>query len=322
MVAPPSVSVIVPAFNSARTIGPTLDALLAQDLGAPYEVIVVDDGSEDGTGTVAEAFGAPVRVTRQRNAGPAAARTLGARLAVAPVLAFTDADCVPQPAWLRNGTAALDGADLVQGQVLPDPASPRGPFDRTITIRREYGLYEAANLFVTKDLFERLGGFEDWLPARIGKPLAEDVWFGWRARRAGARTAFAAEATVHHAVFERDAPAFIAERLRLVYFPAMVRRMPELRDVFLRRRLFVTPRSGRFDIAVAAVAGGFVARRAGARRAAALALLASVPYARAAVREAGRGGWAPFVLATDLAADVVGLGALGFGSVRWRTLVL
>lgn len=60
-------------------------------------------------------------------------------------------------------------------------------------------MYETANLLVTRELFDRIEGFEDWLPARLGKPLAEDVWFGWRARRAGARTAFCSEAIVHHA---------------------------------------------------------------------------------------------------------------------------
>ena len=203
MAPTPTISVVVPAYNAAATIGRTLEALLEQDLSEPYEVVVVDDGSDDGTDRIAASLSDRVRLERQPKQGPAQARTRGGRVAKAPVLAFTDADCVPRSDWLREGLGALEHADLVQGQVLPDPEAERTPYDRTITVRREYGLYEAANLFATRELFDELGGFVDWLPARIGKPLAEDAWFGWRAHRAGARVRFCAEATVHHAVFRR-----------------------------------------------------------------------------------------------------------------------
>ena len=60
--------------------------------------------------------------------------------------------------------------------------------------------------------------------------MAEDVWLGWRARRAGLATGFASAAVVHHAVFPRSAGEYVAERRRLRHFPALVRRIPELRD--------------------------------------------------------------------------------------------
>jgi glycosyltransferase involved in cell wall biosynthesis len=320
----PRVSVIVPAFNASSTIGDGLSALLAQDAPWPYEVIVVDDGSDDGTAAVVEAAGGGVRLLKQEHLGPAEARNRGARSARGSALAFTDSDCVPEPDWLRQGVAALDRADLVQGRVLPDPAATRTAFDRTITIRREYGLYEAANLFVAGALFESLGGFEDWLPARVGKPLAEDVWFGWRARRGGARTAFCDEALVHHAVFDRGAAEYVAERLRLAYFPAMVGRIPELRDAFLYRRWFLTRRTAAFDLAIAAGAVAVLGRR-GRRRAltTALAALAAVPYGRQLHGEARRCGRVEArLLAADLAADLTGLSALAAGSARWRAPVL
>src|SRR3954453_7495998 len=129
MVDAPEVSVVVPAYNAAATIAPALEGLLAQDLQAPYEVIVVDDGSDDGTGAIVKGTSG-VRLARQPNQGPAEARNHGARLAKGQVLAFTDSDCVPRPDWLRHGVAALAGADLVQGRGLPDPHRIRGPFHR------------------------------------------------------------------------------------------------------------------------------------------------------------------------------------------------
>jgi glycosyltransferase involved in cell wall biosynthesis len=309
-------SVIVPAFDAADTIGRTIEAIRAQDVDEAFEVIVIDDGSRDDTVATVEAADPDVRILRQRQRGPGQARNLGARHARGEVLAFTDADCMPAPAWLREGITALTRADLVQGAVHPDPRVPRMPFDRTLWVTRESGLYECASLFVSRRLFERIGGFDDWLGARLGKQLAEDAWLGWRARRAGARTAFSERALVHHAVFRRRARQYVAERARLVYFPAIVRQMPELRTRFLYRRWFLSRRTASFDVTVAGAIAGVVARSP-------LPLIAAAPYIVLLLR--GSLAWrrhAARVAAADLSADGLGFAALILGSLRSRTPVL
>ena len=168
---------------------------------------------------------------------------------------------IPHPGWLAAGAHALTNYTLVQGRVAPDPGAERGPFDRSLHIDAAVGLWETANLFVTRALFERVGGFQTWITPRRGKALAEDVWFGQRALRAGARAGFCAEARADHAVFPRGAASYIAERARLRFFPAMAARMPELRTAFLSRHVFLNARSARFDLAVA---GALAATRAGA----------------------------------------------------------
>jgi glycosyltransferase involved in cell wall biosynthesis len=308
--------VIIPARDAAEHLREALAALRRQSTARDFEVLVVDDGSSDETAAVAEAAGPGVRVVSGHGDGPAAARNLGAREARGRVLAFTDADCVPAPDWLEAGLAAIDdGAELVQGRVAPSPDVERGPWDRSISVEREYGLYETANLLVTRELFDRLGGFESILEPRGGKELGEDVWLGWRARRTGARTGFAPDALVHHAVFPRSPSGYIAERTRLRFFPALVRRIPELREHFLYRRWFLTARGARFDLAVLALA--FARRRP-------VAVLAALPYAALVVRTASPAGRrrAPAVAATQVAADAVGAAALLAGSVRSRSVVL
>ena len=303
----------MPARDAEATIARTLDALRAQDLDEPFEVVVVDDGSSDGTAATASRAGAPVRLVSVGPVGAAEARNRGVAAARARLIAFTDADCVPAQGWLRAGLAALRDADLVQGRVAPerDP----GPFDRTVWVGAERGLYETANLFVTRELFERVGGFEEWLEVGAEKLLAEDVWFGWRAVRSGARTCFAADALVHHAVFERGAAGFVAERLRLRWFPAIARKVPELRGSFYGR-VFLSRRTAAFDLALAG------ATLAAARRSR-LPLLAALPYARLVTRGAlPYRRRAPMVVATRTVADLVGLAALVSGSVRSRSPVL
>jgi glycosyltransferase involved in cell wall biosynthesis len=303
----PTVTVVVPARDAVATLGAALEALAAQSR-APDEVIVVDDGSTDGTVALAESAPVVTRVLRGAGKGPGAARNAGAEAAEGEVLAFLDADCVPQPGWLAAGIDALQDADLVQGRTTPPPSASIGPFDRTLWVIAPWGLFETANLLVRRELFDRLGGFEPWLSPSRSKELAEDVWFGWRAVRSGARTAFCDEAVVHHAVFPRDPREYVAERMRLRYFPAMAARIPELRTVFFHRRVFLNERSLAFDAALAGAVAAALTRRP-------WPLALALPYARLARRR--RGNWP-----VDLVADAVGLGALLAGSARARSLVL
>lgn len=312
----PEVSVVIPARDAADTLTAALAALAAQDVGVPYEVVVVDDGSSDDTAAVAAAAPGPVRTVSQPPAGPAAARNRGVAESAGRVLAFTDADCMPTPTWLAQGLRALEGADLVQGAVRPDPAARLTAFDRTLWVSSESGLYELANLFVTRAWFDRVDGFHAWLEAEIGKELAEDVWFGWRVRRAGGRSSFCPEALVHHAVFPRGASGYVAERRRLRYFPDIARQVPEIRRTMFFGRIFLTRRSAAFDLAVAGCVLAAVTRRR-------LPLGAIAPYALEVA--AKRRPWTPArarVAVVDLAADALGLAELAHGSLRRRTLVL
>jgi glycosyltransferase involved in cell wall biosynthesis len=311
-----AVSVVIPARDSAATIGRTLDALERQDLAEPYEVIVVDDGSMDATAAIVEESEVPIRLLQSSGAGAAAARNLGAAAAVGVTLAFTDSDCVPTRRWLRTGLEAMRSADLVQGAVEPDPGAPRYPLERTLWVVEEIGLYETANLFVRRELFERLGGFEDVLTSVQGRPFAEDVWLGWRARRAGAAVRFCPDALVHHAVFPQTAGELITEGVRRGHFPALAGRIPELRETLFFKRLFLSRRTAEFDAAVAALLLAGLTRSR-------LPLLGALPYVRSLIRPAM--GWrrhAPRVVAAHLLADACGLGALAAGSVRARTPVL
>lgn len=314
----PAVTVVVPARNARATIGGTLAALAGQQLERQYEVIVVDSGSSDGTPALAEAAPGVTAVHHNPGGEPAGSRNLGARRAAGEVLAFTDADCEPEPGWLAAGLRALEQADIVQGRVMP--ARPPGPFDRTVWVTHEYGLYETANLFVRRETFERVGGFLPVLPPdlRDAHPFGEDVWFVWRAKRAGAVIGFAQDAIVHHAVFERSAGDCIAERARTRLFPPLVALIPELRDTFLYRRIFLSPDSARFDLAVAGLVSGLLSRRW------VPVLTGATPYAigvirdmRVAPREQRRQ-----VAAARLAADALTFVSLLRGSVGARTFVL
>lgn len=321
----PEVSVIVPARNAGATISRLFAALDDQTWDGSWEVVVVDDASTDDTADLAAAWGARV-VRLETQSGPAQARNAGLATGAAPLIAFTDADCEPCPEWLAAIHAASSEAEIITGPVVPAPGPAAGPFARTLRITCESALYETANLAVTRAVAEQVGGFEAFAPdagerrpglrPRVGEGhFGEDAVFGWRARRAGARTTFVEAALVHHAVFPRGPKGYIAERWRLRYFPTLVREVPELRSR-LPLRMFLSERSALFDLAVLSVLlTSFTSQRPW--------LLGVLPYA---LRHLRRGPpWRRSVVRQNLAlvaGDALALAALTRGSAAARTFLL
>jgi glycosyltransferase involved in cell wall biosynthesis len=101
-----SVCAIIPAYNAEAFLHKALDSVLAQTVPVD-EIIVIDDGSKDSTCAVAESYAPRVRLLRQKNAGPAAARNLGVQSATANYIAFLDADDAWQPTKIEQQLAAF-----------------------------------------------------------------------------------------------------------------------------------------------------------------------------------------------------------------------
>lgn len=98
----PELSVVIPAFNKRTALARALAGFAQQDLAAErFEVIIVDDGSTDGTAAGLTGCAANVIYLRQSNRGRAAARNTGVAAARAPVVLFCDADCIPAPGFVR-----------------------------------------------------------------------------------------------------------------------------------------------------------------------------------------------------------------------------
>lgn len=228
------ISVIVPAKNASRTLGECLQALREQEgfiYDRDYEVILVDDGSRDDTAEIAERCG--VRVTRQENAGPAAARNAGARIAKGTLLAFTDADCTVYKTWLRGLTKAFDDAGVVgaKGVYRTRQCELAARF-----VQLEYEFkyarmqkqstidfidtYSAA---YRRDIFLANGGFDESFPYSS----VEDQEFSFRLARKGYRLVFAPEAVVFH-YHDRTLREYLQRKFGIGYWKAfMLHWIPE-----------------------------------------------------------------------------------------------
>jgi hypothetical protein len=110
------ISVIIPAYNREELLPQTLESLLRQTFPAE-EIIVVDDGSTDRTADVAESFGEPIRVIRQENSGPAAARNRGFHESRGEFIHFFDSDdlALPNKHEVQVKTLRESGADIAYG---------------------------------------------------------------------------------------------------------------------------------------------------------------------------------------------------------------
>ena len=323
----PSVAVVVATHQRRALLPRLIDALAAQELapGERMEVVVVDDGSTDGTWEELQRLAAdspvPLQVLRQdRPTGPAGARNRGWRASSAPVVAFTDDDCVPTPGWLAALVAPLRGgaADLVQGATMPERAEwdGSGPFARTMWVLDEDGFYATCNMAYRRAVLERAGGFDE----RFVRPFGEDTDLAWRAIEAGARTAFVEDAVVHHRVWPSSWPDHMRDRLRREGIVLAAREHPQIRERFWRPRWYQAshPR------AVLAAAGA-AAALAGRGRLRLAAPLLAAPYVRYRLVErrlpCRTRNLVP-VIALALVADLAEVGVLAVASARYRTLLL
>ncbi|MCX6816662.1 MAG: glycosyltransferase [Candidatus Beckwithbacteria bacterium] len=165
----PKISVIVPAYNEAKSIGLCLTSLKNQDYRHPYEIIVVDNNSTDSTAAIAKKFN--IRVVSETKAGPGRARNAGAKVARGQILAFIDADSIAPSDWLDNINNAFssqpDLAALVgiyrfhhksKYRLIPFLIFPLGEMlNKMIT---GYFSFGGANFAIKKKVFTTVGGFD------------------------------------------------------------------------------------------------------------------------------------------------------------------
>jgi glycosyltransferase involved in cell wall biosynthesis len=189
-VSGPGVSVVIPVFNGERFLGEAIESTLAQSR-PPAEVVVVDDGSTDGSAAVAERF-PEVTLVRTEHRGVAAARNTGVERSTGDLIAFLDADDLMKPDRLERQTAVLaqqPGLDFVLGraQVFAEDGVE---LPEVITARPapmagdDEPPYYAMTVLIRREAFDRVGPFDtglrlgqdgDWIMRAIDAGLSYEV---------------------------------------------------------------------------------------------------------------------------------------------------
>ncbi len=190
---------MIPAHNRRPILEKVVDALAEQVIPPDtplegYEVVVVDDGSTDGTGTL------PVRVVRQERSGPAAARNAGVSAANFDVICFIDSDLVPGPGFLHAHAVAFVRASAVDprcftaGPVIEtaDFDDPTGSRAKPVDWSRAF--FATGNVMIARRWLDEAGGFDP----TFGFYGWEDLELGVRLKRLGLRLVPAADAVGYH----------------------------------------------------------------------------------------------------------------------------
>ncbi len=211
----PYISIVIPAYNSASTLGQTIHACLAQDYPKDkLEVIVIDDGSKDNTRRIIGDF--PVRYIYQQRSGPASARNNGWRNSRGEGICFIDADCVPHSNWVSKlaGHYDRDNVGAVAGTYAVDES--RYLLDRFVhyEIRYRHSMmseytnsFGTYNVLIKRSVLEELDGFDPLYCNASG----EDTDLSYRIVKRGHKIYFEKEALVGHSSILRSLKYFMVQ---------------------------------------------------------------------------------------------------------------
>jgi glycosyltransferase involved in cell wall biosynthesis len=195
------VSVIIPVYNGEAFLAESVESIRRQDY-QPLEIIIVDDGSTDGTAELAASLGKDIRYVYQRNRGPSAARNTGLAMARGEVIAFLDADDYWPPNKLQIQLARLNDnpkIEVVLGRVqytglftaLERKIRFEGPDNTLINVNLGSGVYR-------KSVFDKVGVFDETL-----RYYEDHDWF-LRIREHGISMVIIGQTTLHYRLHEHN----------------------------------------------------------------------------------------------------------------------
>jgi glycosyltransferase involved in cell wall biosynthesis len=202
----PSVSIIIPVYNDSKRLKLCLEALEKQTYPkSQYEVIVVDNGSEENVGAVVDVF-RQARVVYENQPGSYIARNKGIKESKGEVVAFTDADCIPKLDWIQRGVASLQNrpnCGLVAGRIelfFKDSFRPTAAelYNSVMDFHQQEYLEEkhfgaTANVFTFRSVIEEVGVFSPKFKSAGG-----DKEFGRQVFEAGYQQVYADDTCVLH----------------------------------------------------------------------------------------------------------------------------
>jgi GT2 family glycosyltransferase len=193
-VSSPRATVVAPTRDRPVDLARMVRTLAAQETQIPFEVVLVDDGSEPPVDRAAFDPKLDLRIVRREGGGPAAARNAGAAAARGAYLLFTDDDTELAPTWVDAACEFFDGNEGHVGVEGPVSSPPFDPLYEHSLENDSPGAYWTCNVAYRRSAFERLGGFLENFP----DPHCEDLDLAYRAEALGPIGFATGMSVVHH----------------------------------------------------------------------------------------------------------------------------
>ena len=199
------ISVIVPVYNKKTLLPELIRSLLNQNFQGKYEIIIVDDGSTDGTEDVFKHKRQNLTYVKQKNKGPAAARNTGLKIACGNIVAFTDSDCIPDKRWLSElSKAFIEGVDGVEGRTITNgKICPDSHHIKNLS----GGMYLTSNIAFLKSSIK--SGFDE----KFRYPNREDTEISYRLIKNGGKIVFNKNALVRHRLLKSSLLEMVKRKL-------------------------------------------------------------------------------------------------------------
>jgi glycosyltransferase involved in cell wall biosynthesis len=232
----PSVTIVVPTYNRRDRLERVICALERQSCGTEaFDVVVVSDGSTDGTTDYLESLQTTLAITveHQANAGPAAARNLGISKANGVIIAFTDDDCLPVANWLdRIHRRFAEGyRGCLHGAVCS--SLPSSAFVHSVIAD---GAVITSNIALERRIFEDIGVFD----AKFRAPWCEDADLHYRLKKAGIPITYDPALVVNHPPRYQHYWSFLRKSRFFQYYALIARKHPDMEPLSRHRdRLFL-----------------------------------------------------------------------------------
>jgi glycosyltransferase involved in cell wall biosynthesis len=233
MMNDPLVSIIIPVYNCERYLGEAIESVLSQTYRM-IEVIVVDDGSTDGSGNVAKRFGLPVKYTFQANGGTGAARNRGVELAQGKFLAFLDQDDL----WIKDKLTNQIGAfrynpaiDIVLGHIQQfySPELARREKGGAYYHSRIMPGFHIGAMLITRAAFWRVG------PFRTDYQIAEFIDWYARSQDLGLASFMLSDVIMRRRIHKTN-QSFLKRERRVEYVRALKASLDRRRDNIHRNK--------------------------------------------------------------------------------------
>jgi GT2 family glycosyltransferase len=251
---PPFVSIIIPCYGRREWLKAQVASVRAQDYPAErYEIIVVDNGSRDGTWEWLQAESGTGLVSMQNTTEfrtHAGSRNLGLTVARGEIIGFTDSDCLVERDWISRAVEHFgEGYGVIAGRTLAPRDEVTGLLSRIKVVDAET-YFDTCNIFYRREAIDKVGGFTKDVP-RFGFPVAgEDTDLGLRVKQAGYRSFFAEDVIATHRIRHQSVMEWLLEPRCIASVPYLAHKHPIVREKMLFLRYFLTPATALFDLAM------------------------------------------------------------------------